>query len=151
MSSRAAVERGARLSIGSARWLLGPADEWPLTRLLCWLVRPSLAEQKAPRPTGPFARISPIQMLGANQAVLVVCPTHRGRLSLRTAGAGNSRTFWRLRKHPAQIQSRLQSDGSGGKITRLFDRAVERMNGDSPGILFALLRRQFTVQSNGVS
>ena len=68
-----------------------------------------------------------------------------------TDGAGNSRTFWRLRKHPAHIQSRLQIDGSGGKISRLFDRAVEGMNGDSPEILFALLRRQFTVQSNGVS
>jgi hypothetical protein len=68
-----------------------------------------------------------------------------------TPGAGNSGTFLPLGKHPAQIQSCLQSDGRGGKISRLFDRAVEGMNGDSPEKLFALLRRQFTVQSNGVS
>src|SRR6202048_699397 len=78
-------------------------------------------------------------------------PAFGWRPALRTDGAGNSRTFWRLREHPAQIQSRLQTDGSGGKISRLFDRAVEGLNGDSPEILFALLRRQFTVQSNGVS
>jgi hypothetical protein len=60
------------------------------------------------------------------------------------------RAFWWFRKHPAQIQSRLQTNSSGGKISWLFDRAVERLNCNLPAMLLVLVRRQFTKNSDCV-
>jgi hypothetical protein len=56
----------------------------------------------------------------------------------------------RLLKHPAQVKSRLQSDGSGGEISRFSDRAVEYVNCDSPVMPLALIWRQFTKNSHRI-
>jgi hypothetical protein len=63
----------------------------------------------------------------------------------------SSGRLWRLRKHPAQIQSRLQIDCSSINISGLFNRDVEGVNCKSPVIFFALFGTQFSAQSNRIS
>jgi hypothetical protein len=40
--------------------------------------------------------------------------------------------IWRLCKHPAQSQSRLQSDGGSGYVSRFLHRIVEHVNRSAP-------------------
>jgi hypothetical protein len=55
------------------------------------------------------------------------------------------------RKHPAQSQRRLQSDGSGGEIPGFFDRGVDHVDGGRPPMGVALFGRQFTKHSHSIA
>jgi hypothetical protein len=71
------------------------------------------------------------------------------RASVRIVHAvKTSLIFWRHRKHPAQIQGRLQRDGGRLDISGLMYRTVEHVNCEPPTMLVALFGRQFTKHSD---
>ena len=81
--------------------------------------------------------------LCAGRKIFVICIVRRkprernGRKTKKRRGSSGS--LWWLRKHPGQIQSRLQTDGSSVDVLGFFDRAVESEDCNFPIICFALL------------
>jgi hypothetical protein len=106
----------------------------------------------APQSVDPaeFAEIAKIERAVSRMVAARFATSSREEADKIQRGSSTSR-LWRLRKHPAQIQSRPQIDRSSINISGLFSRDVEGVNCKSPVIFFALFGTQSSAQSNRIS